>query len=135
MRANAVLLIAFLAVFLWSLIRPHDYFTWLLEVFPAIIGFVLVVATRRRFPLTPLLLVLLCLHAIILMVGGHYTYAEVPLGFWMQRAFGWPATTTTASATSRRASSPPSSRGRSSSAAASCAAAAGSSRSWSPSAW
>jgi putative membrane protein len=88
MRANAVLLSAFLAVFVWSLIRPHDYFTWLLEVFPAIIGFVLVVAMRRRFPLTPLLMALLCLHAIILMVGGHYTYAQVPFGFWMQRALG-----------------------------------------------
>ena len=82
------LLIAFFAVLLWSLVNPHDYFTWLLEVFPALIGVVLVIATRRRFPLTPLLLTLLTLHAIILMVGGHYTYAEVPFGFWMQRAFG-----------------------------------------------
>jgi len=82
------LLIAFFAVLLWSLVNPHDYFTWLLEVFPALIGVVLVIAARRRFPLTPLLLTLLTLHAIILMVGGHYTYAEVPFGFWMQRAFG-----------------------------------------------
>ncbi|HKO55098.1 MAG TPA: DUF2238 domain-containing protein [Thermoanaerobaculia bacterium] len=88
MRLNAVLLAAFAAVFVWSLIRPHDYFTWLLEVFPAIIGIALVIATRRRFPLTPLLLTLLTLHAIILMVGGHYTYAQVPLGFWVQRALG-----------------------------------------------
>jgi|ERR1051325_2682848 putative membrane protein len=88
MRWNAVLLAAFAAVFVWSLIRPHDYFTWLLEVFPAIIGIVLVIAARKRFPLTPLLLTLLTLHAIILMIGGHYTYAEVPLGFWVQRALG-----------------------------------------------
>jgi putative membrane protein len=86
---NRVLLALFALVFIWSLVRPHDLFTWLLEVFPAIIGIVLVIALRRRFPLTPLLATLLCLHAIILMVGGHYTYAEVPLGFWMQRAFGW----------------------------------------------
>jgi putative membrane protein len=86
---NRVLLALFALVFIWSLVRPHDLFTWLLEVFPAIIGIILVVALRRRFPLTPLLASLLCLHAIILMVGGHYTYAEVPLGFWMQRAFGW----------------------------------------------
>ncbi len=84
---NRLLLFTFLAVFGWSLVRPHDLFTWFLEVFPAIIGIVLILATHRRFPLTPLLLTLLTLHAIVLMVGGHYTYAEVPLGFWMQRTF------------------------------------------------
>lgn len=78
------LLVAFFAVLIWSLIRPHDTFTWFLESFPALIGIVIVIALRRRFPLTPLLLVLLTIHAIILMVGGHYTYAEVPLGFWMR---------------------------------------------------
>jgi len=81
---NRFLLAAFLAVLVWSLIRPHDYFTWFLESFPALIGIVIVVALRHRFPLTPLLLTLLTIHAIILMVGGHYTYAEVPLGFWMR---------------------------------------------------
>src|SRR6185436_8460058 len=81
------LLIAFFAVLLWSLVNPHDYFTWLLEVFPAIIGIVLIIALRNRFPLTPLLLTLLTIHAIILMVGGHYTYAEVPFGFWMRDVF------------------------------------------------
>ena len=83
-RTNTALLLTFTAVFVWSLVRPHDYFTWFLEVFPAIVGLVIVVATHRRFPLTPLLCVLLTLHAIILMIGGHYTYAEVPLGFWMR---------------------------------------------------
>jgi putative membrane protein len=86
-RANAALLVLFFAVLVWSAVRPHDYFTWLMEVFPAIVGIALIAATHRRFPLTPLLLTLLTLHAIILMVGGHYTYAEVPLGFWMERAF------------------------------------------------
>jgi putative membrane protein len=86
-RTNTALLIVFLAVFVWSAVRPHDYFTWFMEVFPAIVGIALIFATHRRFPLTPLLLALLTLHAIILMVGGHYTYAEVPLGFWMERAF------------------------------------------------
>ncbi len=76
-------------VLVWSAIHPHDYFTWILEVFPALIGVVVVLATSRRFPLTPLLLVLLVVHAMILMVGGHYTYAEVPLGFWMRDAFGF----------------------------------------------
>ncbi len=89
MRIGPALLAVFLAVLAWSAIRPHDYFTWVLEVFPALIGVAIVLATYRRFPLTPLLYTLLCIHAIILMAGGHYTYAEVPLGFWMQRAFGF----------------------------------------------
>jgi len=84
-----VLLVIFVLALAWSAIRPHDYFTWWLEVFPALIGVVLVVATANRFPLTPLLLTLLVIHAMILMLGGHYTYAEVPLGFWMERAFGF----------------------------------------------
>ncbi|PYQ47721.1 MAG: DUF2238 domain-containing protein [Acidobacteria bacterium] len=87
-RTNTALLIALGVVFVWSLIRPHDYFTWFLEVFPAIIGLVILAATWRRFPLTPLLYTLLMIHAAILMIGGHYTYAEVPLGYWMQRVFG-----------------------------------------------
>jgi putative membrane protein len=81
---NRILLAAFFAVLIWSVIRPHDLFTWFLETFPALIGIVIIVALRKRFPLTPLLLTLLTLHAIILMVGGHYTYAEVPLGFWVR---------------------------------------------------
>src|SRR6266498_5299302 len=89
-RTNAALLVLFFAVLVWSAVRPHDYFTWSMEGFPAIVGIVLIAATHRRFPLTPLLLVLLTLHAIILMVGGHYTYAEVPLGFWMKDAFHLP---------------------------------------------
>ena len=89
MRLGPILLALFAAVFVWSAIRPHDYFTWILEVFPAVIGLALLLATRRRFPLTPLLLILLFVHAVILVVGGHYTYALVPLGFWMQDAFGF----------------------------------------------
>ena len=81
---NRILLAAFVAVLVWSVIRPHDLFTWSLETFPALIGVIIIIALRRRFPLTPLLLVLLTLHAMILMVGGHYTYAEVPLGFWLR---------------------------------------------------
>lgn len=82
------LLALFALVFLWSAIAPHDYFTWGLEVFPAVIGLALLVATRRKFPLTPLLYTLLFVHAVILAVGGHYTYAEVPLGSWARDAFG-----------------------------------------------
>jgi putative membrane protein len=84
-----VLLVAGLVVLAWSAVRPHDYFTWFMEVAPILIGAPILVATYRRFPFTPLLYRLIFLHAVILMVGGHYTYAEVPLGFWMQRALGF----------------------------------------------
>jgi len=69
-------------------VGPKDRFTWLLEVAPVLIGAPLLVATARRFPLTPLLYRLLFLHALVLMLGGHYTYAEVPLGEWAKEAFG-----------------------------------------------
>ena len=67
------------AVFVWSSIEPKDRPTWFLEVFPVIIGAVVLAATYRHFRLTGLLYVLILLHAIVLLVGGHYTYAEVPL--------------------------------------------------------
>ena len=79
----------FSAVLLWSVIAPKDLFTWFLEVFPALIGVVVLAATRRRFPLTPLLYGLILLHCWILMAGGHYTYAEVPLFDWLKPVFGW----------------------------------------------
>ena len=71
-------------VFVWSGIRPHDYFIWFLEVAPAIIGFVILAATYKKFRLTSLVYVLIAVHAIILMIGGHYTYAEVPLFNWLR---------------------------------------------------
>jgi putative membrane protein len=76
-------------VLVWSGIAPHDRFTWLLEVAPVLIGVPVLVAVWPRFRLTPLVYALLWIHAIILMVGGKYTYAEVPLGFWLQDAFGF----------------------------------------------
>ena len=88
-REPIVFFVAGLVVLAWSAVRPHDYFTWVMEVAPILIGVPILVATYRRFPLTPLLYRLIFVHALILMVGGHYTYAEVPLGFWMQRAFGF----------------------------------------------
>jgi len=72
-------LFLFFAVLLWSGINPKDQFTWFLEIVPALIGFVLLALTYKKFPLTPLLYTLILIHMIILMVGGHYTYAEVPL--------------------------------------------------------
>ena len=72
-------LAVYFLVLIWSVLNPKDQFTWFLEVAPTLIGFVLIVLTYKKFPLTPLLYTLILIHMIILMVGGHYTYAEVPL--------------------------------------------------------
>ena len=74
---------------LWSGIAPRDRTTWILEVAPVVIAVPLLLATARRFPLTPLAYRLIFVHALILMLGGHYTYAQVPLGFWMEEVFGF----------------------------------------------
>jgi len=87
-REPAVLLLAVLASLVVSGIGPRDRTTWWLEVFPILGAAPLLVATARRFPLTPLAYRLLFVHALILMVGGHYTYAEVPLGFWVRDWLG-----------------------------------------------
>jgi putative membrane protein len=75
------------SVLIWSGIAPKDYFTWFLEVAPALLGFLAVAVTYRKFPLTPLVYALILIHCIILMVGGHYTYAEVPLFDWIRDYF------------------------------------------------
>ena len=85
---RAALLAAVLAGLLWSGWAPHDRFTWWLEVAPVLLVLPLLLATARRFPLTPLLYVLIAVHAWVLMVGGHWTYAEVPAGFWVKDALG-----------------------------------------------
>jgi len=72
-----------------SAIHPYDWTTWVLEVAPILIGVPILIATWRRFPLTPLVYRLLFLHALILMLGGHYTYARVPLGFWVSDLLGF----------------------------------------------
>lgn len=69
----------FFIVLVWSGINPKDQFTWFLEVLPAIIGIFVLAFTYKNFRLTPLVYTLILIHCIILMVGGHYTYAEVPL--------------------------------------------------------
>jgi putative membrane protein len=76
-------------VLLWSGIAPHDRFTWFMEVVPVLIGLPILVFTYHRFRFTTLVYCLVALHMIILMVGGKYTYAEVPLGFWMEGWFGF----------------------------------------------
>lgn len=86
---ETALLLSAAAVLVWSGIAPYDRFTWLLEVAPVLLGAPILILTRRQFPLTRLLYTLLWIHAVILMVGGKYTYAEVPLGFRLQDAFGF----------------------------------------------
>ena len=80
-------ILTFSIVLIWSAINPADYFTWFLEVLPAVIGFALLAATYRRFRLTNLAYLLILIHCIILMVGGHYTYADVPLFDWLRDYF------------------------------------------------
>ena len=80
-------LLVYAAVFVWSAIRPADYPTWVLEVLPAVLGLLVLLLTRKSFPLTPLAYKLVLVHCIILMVGGHYTYAEVPLFDWFRDVF------------------------------------------------
>lgn len=80
-------LVIFFGTLIWSGVNPKDTLTWFLEVVPAMVGFLVLLATRRRFPLTPLAYTLILFHCIILMVGGHYTYAEVPLFDWLRDWF------------------------------------------------
>ncbi len=77
----------YFVVFVWSAISPEDYFTWFLEVLPALIGIVVLGCTYKKFKLTSLAYTLILIHCIILMVGGHYTYAKVPLFDWVKDNF------------------------------------------------
>jgi len=83
-----LLAVAVFAVLAISGIAPYDRTTWLLEVAPVFIAAPIMIATYRRFPLTGMLYILIALHALVLIEGGAYTYARVPLGFWIQDAFG-----------------------------------------------
>ncbi len=86
---KVVWLTLFFAVLIWSAIAPKDYFTWFLEVAPALIGLIVLIATYSKFPLSKLTYGLILLHCIVLMIGGHYTYAEVPLFDTFSEWFGW----------------------------------------------
>lgn len=88
-RRLIVFLVLLIPVLAWSAINPYDRLTWWLEVTPVLIGVPLILAVHRRFPLSTLLLGLIWLHCVILIVGGHYTYARVPAGAWCQEWFGW----------------------------------------------
>src|SRR5574343_998023 len=85
---QASLLVIVAIALVASGIAPTDRPTWLMEVAPVLIALPILIATRQRFPLTDLLAVLIALHALVLILGGHYTYAHVPLGFWLQDMLG-----------------------------------------------
>jgi putative membrane protein len=84
---NKTWLVIFFSVLIWSGINPKDYLTWILETVPAMVAFVILMATRKRFPLTSLAYDLILVLSLILMIGGHYTYAEVPLFDWFKAVF------------------------------------------------
>ncbi len=81
------LLLVTMLVLLWSGINPRDGITWLFEVVPVFLALAILVPTAKSFPLSSLLYRLLFVHGLILMIGGHYTYAEVPVGYWFQETF------------------------------------------------
>ncbi|MBI3279352.1 MAG: DUF2238 domain-containing protein [Acidobacteria bacterium] len=85
---HLALFTAVAAVFVWSMAHPYDRFTWLLEVGPALIAVPILLLTYDRFRLTNLVYTLIAVHAVILMVGGHFTYARVPLFDWIRDGFG-----------------------------------------------
>jgi putative membrane protein len=87
MKKYWILIILFLLGLVLSGIQPHDYFTWLLEVFPAIIGLIVLLLTFKKFKFSELTYFLILAHCYILFIGGHYTYAEVPLFDWIKDTF------------------------------------------------
>src|SRR5205814_10151295 len=88
-RVTRSALLVVLAALIASGIHPHDRITWWTEVAPVLIVAPILVVTYERFPLTGLLYALIAVHALVLILGGAYTYARVPLGFWLQDWFGF----------------------------------------------
>jgi putative membrane protein len=86
-RSLALYSAALIALLALSAYKPHDLPTWAMEVAPVVIVLIVLWASRERFPLTPLLYALIFVHAGVLILGGHYTYARVPLGDWLRDAF------------------------------------------------
>ena len=83
-RFNFLLVTSVLAFALWSAIRPYTYLDWFEESFPVLIAVPLLIATAKKFPLTPMLYLLIALHCCVLLMGGHYSYALTPLGDWLR---------------------------------------------------
>jgi putative membrane protein len=89
-RFHLILVFIVVVFWVWSGINLHDTrLTWVLETLPFMIALPVMLLTYRRFPLTNITYTLVAIHAMILMLGGHYSYAKVPLGFWMEDWFGW----------------------------------------------
>lgn len=88
-RRNALIFLqtSFFAILIWSVIKPHDLFTWFLEMAPAGIGYILCLLTYRRFPFSLLAYTLMWMHSIVLLIGAHWTYAEVPLFNWIRDTY------------------------------------------------
>src|SRR6267142_6758240 len=87
--SHLILLVGVVIVFAWSGWQPHDRLTWWLEIFPGLGGLIVLIATYRRFRFTTLVYTLIALHICLLCVGGHYTYARVPLFNWLREIFHW----------------------------------------------
>ncbi|MEP6603947.1 MAG: DUF2238 domain-containing protein [Spartobacteria bacterium] len=87
--SHLVLLAGTAIVFAWSGWQPYDRLTWWLEVFPGLIGLAVLLSTYRRFRFTTLCYTFIALHICLLCVGGHYTYARVPLFDWLRPIFHW----------------------------------------------
>lgn len=88
-RLHIFLLAGLTIVFVWSAYKPHDYFTWFLEVLPALLAVGILAFFYNRFRFTNLVYVIIFFHCIVLMIGGKYTYAEVPFGYYVSEIFGW----------------------------------------------
>lgn len=88
MKTHILQLIIFTLVLIWSAYQPHDYPTWWLEVFPALLGLILLVFTYSRFRFSQLMYWVVLIHAVILLIGGHYTYAEEPVFNYLRGVFG-----------------------------------------------
>ncbi|ABO51142.1 putative sodium-glucose/galactose cotransporter [Desulforamulus reducens MI-1] len=86
-KYHMILIVIYFIFFIWSVIQPYDFFTWFLEVSPAVIGLGILLITYQKFKFTNFTYNLILLHSIILMIGGHYTYAEVPLFNWLKDVF------------------------------------------------
>lgn len=86
-KTKKVMLAVFFIALIISGIKPHDYFTWFLEVVPALIALAILAATYKKFQFSNFVYGLILFHSIILMIGGHYTYALTPIGFWLQDFF------------------------------------------------
>jgi putative membrane protein len=87
MKKHLLLVFLFFTGLIISAVNPHDYFTWILEVFPAIIGFIVIVLTYKRFQFTYFTYIMILLHCYVLFIGGHYTYALVPAFDWVRDVF------------------------------------------------